>query len=251
MLFHGIHPYGFDLLYWLIILVSVVLSGGAALLVKLQFSRGKSIAIASGLTGCEVAARILRDADITDVNIEEYPGMLSDHYSPMTKTLSLSPEVYRGRTAAAAGVAAHEVGHAIQHARGYAPLWLRSVLMPMASIGSMLGPIIIFVGIALDAAAQAASGHHDWGYFLAVTGVCFFGAAAAFSVITLPVEFNASGRARERLTALGITRPGDEDNAVRGVLTAAGLTYVAAAVSAILWLLYYAWRAGLLGGRRN
>lgn len=243
--------HGDMLIYLGIIVAGLALSGLAALLVKLQFARGSRIAIRSGMTGREVAEAILRDADIRDVNVVEHQGFLSDHYNPMSKTLALSPDVYGRATAAAAGVAAHEVGHAIQHARGYAPMWMRSILVPVANLGSMLGPIIIMVGGGLGAAQQAASGVPGLGLTIAIIGVTLFGAATLFTLITVPVEFNASSRAKQRLVALGITRPGEEDDAVRGVLLAAGLTYVAAAVSAILWLLYYLWQLGLIGGQRR
>jgi hypothetical protein len=223
-----------DLAYWGIAILGMLLSGGAALLVRMQFSRGQKIDIASGLTGREVAERVLRDADIRDVQIVEHEGFLSDHYNPMTKTLALSPDVYNGVTAAAAGVAAHEVGHAIQHARNYGPMWMRSLLVPPANIGSSLGPIMIAIGMALGAAHG-----HNFGHTLAIAGVVLFAAATAFTLVTVPVEFNASARAKERLVALGITRPGPEDDAVRGVLLAAGMTYVAAAVTSILYLLYF------------
>lgn len=239
------------LIYIGIMVVGFAISGGAALLVKLAFARGARIAIRSGMTGREVAEAILRDADIRDVKVVEHQGFLSDHYNPMNKTLALSPDVYHRATASAAGVAAHEVGHAIQHARGYAPMWMRSILVPVANLGSMLGPVIIMVGGGLGAAEQAAKGIPGLGLTLALIGVGLFVAATLFTLITVPVEFNASSRAKERLIALGITRPGEEDNAVRGVLTAAGLTYVAAAVTSILWLLYWLWRAGLIGGQRR
>ncbi len=239
-----------DPTYLIIMVVGMALSGLAALLVKMQFARAQKIAIASGLTGREVAARVLRDADITDVEIVEHPGFLSDHYNPMTKTLALSPEVYNGITAAAAGIAAHEVGHAIQHARGYAPMWVRSALVPVANIGNMIGPWLVIIGAGLGAAHQAAHGG-GLGYTLALAGVALFGTATAFSLVTVPVEFNASARARERLVALGITQPGEEDHAVRGVLLAAGMTYIAGAGIALMNLLYWAAQAGLLGGRRD
>lgn len=243
--------FGFDPVYIIILVFSMLLSGGAALLVKLQFSRGQKIAIRSGLTGHEVAERILRDAGITNVTVHEHQGFLSDHYNPMDRTLHLSPEVYNGTDAAAAGVAAHEVGHAIQHAHGYFPMWIRSALVPLANIGSMLGPWLVIIGIFMGSADQLAKGHPGWASWLAIGGVALFGMAAAFSLVTVPVEFNASARARDRLVALGITSPGAEDAAVRGVLTAAGLTYVAAAVTALIQLIYWAWRAGLIGGGRR
>jgi uncharacterized protein len=240
-----------NLLFWAILIGSMLLSGGAALLVKMQFSRGQRIAIASGLTGREVAERILRDADISDVTVVEHQGFLSDHYNPMTKTLALSPDVYNGISASSAGVAAHEVGHAIQHARAYSPLWMRSVLVPVANIGSMLGPWIVIAGAMMGAAQQAAAGKGGLALTIGLVGVALFGAATLFTLVTVPVEFNASSRAKDRLIALGITRTGEEDNAVRGVLMAAGLTYVAAAVTSIAWLIYYLMQLGLLGGRRD
>ena len=238
--------YHMSLSYWLILGISAALSGLAALLVRTQFSRGQAVALSSGLTGCEVAQRVLDDAGIRDVSIEEHQGFLSDHYNPATKTLALSPEVYSGITAASAGVAAHEVGHAIQHARGYAPMWLRSALVPVANLGQGLGPLLVMIGAGMGIAAHGVG--HGLGYDIAIVGLALFVGAMCFTVITVPVEFNASARARERLVALGITRPGPEDDVVRGVLFAAGLTYVAAAVTSILWVLYYAMQLGLLGG---
>jgi uncharacterized protein len=242
-------PIDSSLFFWAILIGSMLLSGAASLLVRLQFSRGQRIAIASGLTGREVAERILKDADISDVQVVEHQGFLSDHYNPMSKTLALSPEVYNGVSAASAGVAAHEVGHAIQHARSYGPLWMRSILVPVANIGSMLGPWIVIAGAAMGAAQQAAAGRQGLALTIGMIGVALFGAATLFTLVTVPVEFNASSRAKERLVALGITRPGAEDNAVRGVLTAAGLTYVAAAITSIAWLVYYLMQLGLLGRR--
>jgi Zn-dependent membrane protease YugP len=229
-------------------IIGLALSGAAAWAVRIYFARGQRVHLRSGLSGREVAERILADARVSGVQVTEHQGFLSDHYNPLSRTLALSPDVYHGVTAAAAGVAAHEVGHALQHARGYAPLWLRSLLVPVANLGSMLGPVIVAVGSGMAVASMQSTGHPGVGYGIAVAGVVLFAAAAAFTLVTVPVEFNASARARERLVALGITRPGAEDAAVRGVLLAAGLTYVAAAVTAILWLLYYLWQLGLLGG---
>lgn len=241
----------FDPIYLIIVIVGMALSGGAALLVRAQFARGRRVPLSNHLTGRQVAEAILRDADIVDVSIVEHHGMLSDHYHPATKTLALSSDVFHGTDAAAAGVAAHEVGHAVQHARGYAPLWMRSLLVPVANIGSMLGPYIVIAGILMGAAQQAMAGIHGAGYWVAVSGVALFAMAALFTLITVPVEFDASSRAKERLSALGLVRAGTETDAVRGVLTAAGLTYVAAAANSLMLLAYWAWQAGLLGGRRN
>lgn len=235
----------FDPLYMGILLVTLALSGAVSWLVNSRFKAGQKVPITSGLTGADVAKAILMDAGITDVKILEHRGFLSDHYNPLNKTLNLSSEVFHGRSASSAGVAAHEVGHAIQHATGYFPLWLRSFIVPAANLGSNLGPWLVIIGIILMSAGRAL------GYSLAVAGVVLFGLATLFTLVTVPVEFDASSRAKKILARLNIVSPGREYNAVSGVLFAAGLTYVAAAIGSILQLLYWALRAGLLGGRRD
>ena len=235
----------FDPLYMSILLVTLVLSGAVSLLVKSRFAAGQKVRITSGLTGADVAKAILMDAGITDVKVLVHQGFLSDHYNPLNKTLNLSKEVYYGQNASAAGVAAHEVGHAIQHAQGYFPLWLRSFIVPAANIGSNLGPWLVILGIILMSAGRAL------GYSLAVVGVLLFALATFFTLVTVPVEFDASSRAKKALARMDIVAQGWEYNTVSGVLLAAGLTYVAAAISSILQLLYWAYRAGLIGGRRD
>ncbi len=229
-----------DLAYLVIAGITLVLSAVASLLVKAQVARARRVPAASGLSGAETAAlSVVADA-----------GRLSDHYNPLTRTLALSHEVYHGRDAAALGIAAHEAGHALQHARGYLPMWVRSALVPVAGLGSALGPWLVIAGIALGAAQQAAVPGIGW--WLAAVGLALFGAAAAFTVVTLPVEFDASARARRLLEEYGLIRAGGEEAAaVRGVLTAAGLTYVAAAATSVLWLLYWAWQAGFLSGQNR
>ncbi len=238
----------FDATYMILILVGIALSGGAALMVKMRFKSGAKVAISSGYTGAQVAKAILQSCGISDVSVHEHKGFLSDHYNPLNKTLNLSPEVYNGRSAASAGVAAHEVGHAIQHAQNYFPMWIRSTIVPAANIGSNLGPWIIIVGIMLGAGAEVNSG---LGHYIAAIGVALFAMATAFTLVTVPVEFDASARAKRQLENLSIVRPGTEANTVSSVLTAAGLTYVAAAINSIIMLLYWAYKAGLIGGRRN
>jgi len=238
----------FDPIYMILTLAAVVLSGGAAFLVKSKFKSGEKVLISSGYTGAQVASAILKSYGISDVSVHEHKGFLSDHYNPLNKTLNLSPEVYNGRSAASAGVAAHEVGHAIQHAENYFPMWIRSTIVPAANIGSNLGPWIIMIGIMLGAGAGINPGI---GHSIAVLGVALFAMATAFTLVTVPVEFDASARAKHQLESLSIVRPGAEANTVSSVLTAAGLTYVAAAINSILMLLYWAYRAGLIGGRRN
>jgi Zn-dependent membrane protease YugP len=238
----------FDPVYMLLLFASAVLSGGAAFMVKRRFKNGEKVLISSGYTGAQVAKAILQSFDIKDVSVHEHKGFLSDHYNPLNKTLNLSPEVYNGRSAASAGVAAHEAGHAIQHCQNYFPMWIRSTIVPAANIGSNLGPWLIIIGIMLGAGAEINPGI---GHLLAVLGVALFAMAVAFTIATVPVEFDASARAKKQLEILSFVRPGTEANAVSSVLTAAGLTYVAAAINSILMLLYWAYRAGLIGGRRN
>ena len=235
----------FDPLYMSILLVTLVLSGAVSLLVKSRFAAGQKVRIMSGLTGADVAKAILMDAGITDVKVLVHQGFLSDHYNPLNKTLNLSKEVYYGQNASAAGVAAHEVGHAIQHAQGYFPLWLCSFIVPAANIGSNLGPWLVILGVILMSAGRAL------GYSLAIVGVLLFALATFFTLVTVPVEFDASSRAKKALARMDIVAQGREYNTVSGVLFAAGLTYVAAAISSILQLLYWAYRAGLIGGRRD
>jgi hypothetical protein len=243
--------FGFDPIYLLILGVGMAISLAASAYVKYAFNRGSEVPLRSGMTGAEVARRILRDQDITDVEVHEHEGFLSDHYNPMDKTLNLSPDVYNGRSAAAAGVAAHEVGHALQHAQGDVTMWARSILVYPAHFGSMLGPILVSIGVIMGSAAQVAHGYHGFAYYLAIAGVGMFGIATACSIFIVFNEFNASSRARGHLVRLGITSAGVEDDTVRSVLNAAGLTYLAAAVTALMQLLYWAWRAGLLGGGRR
>ena len=224
-----------------------LLSAGASVMVKSRYARARQVPTARGLAGAEIAQMICDAEGLDDVRIHEHQGWLSDHYNPLNKTLNLSPEVYHGRDAAAAGIAAHEVGHAIQHARGYVPLKMRSVLVPAANIGSNLGPWLFIISIMLGG-ATAAGGPAT---MLAYAGVALFGAATLFTLVTLPVEFDASARAKTILLQQGFINQGDENDAVKSVLGAAALTYVAAAISSVLMLLYWAYRAGLIGGRSN
>ena len=235
----------FDPIYMGILLFTLAISGIVSAMVKSRFNAGQKVRIQIGLTGAEVASAILADAGIFDVRIQETRGFLSDYYNPMDKTLNLSSEVFHGRSASSAGVAAHEVGHAIQHAQNYFPMWLRSAIVPAANIGSNLGPWLVILGIIISA------GKPIIGTNIATIDVLLFGIATLFSLVTVPVEFDASSRAKKCLARLNILAPGRERDVVAGVLFAAGLTYVAAAVSSILQLLYWALRAGLLGGRSD
>ncbi len=239
----------FDPLYLIIMLTCLALSAVTSLRVKAAFAQGKKTAVSSGVTGAEAAARILKANGIFDVKIIEGKGFLTDHYNPATKNLVLSPDVYRGSSAASVGVAAHEVGHAVQHATGYRWLGLRTALVPVVNIGSNIGLWLVIIGIILGSAYQASSGNLSIGYYLALTGVILYSATFVFSVVTVPVEIDASRRAVRELEADGITRSAEETEAVRKVLSAAALTYVAAAIGSLLQLAYWVLRSGILNRR--
>ncbi|MBN2225098.1 MAG: zinc metallopeptidase [Deltaproteobacteria bacterium] len=226
----------FDPLYLLLMAPAFIFSLITSFWVKSAFRKYSKVATASGLTGAQAAARVMRSANVNDVQIEATRGFLSDHYDPSKKVLRLSPDVYQGRSIASIGVAAHEAGHAIQDAAGYAPMKLRSAIVPMASIGSNLSWILLIGGAILGMAG------------LIKVGAVLFSAVVAFQIVTLPVEINASRRALAAISSSGILIAQEQVGA-RKVLTAAAMTYVAAAASAILTLLYFLIRAGLLGGR--
>lgn len=234
----------FDPLYMFILIFGLALSGVFSFMVSSRFKAGQKVRIASGLTGVQVAKAILADAGISDVTIHEAQGFLADHYNPLNKTLHLSKDVYHGTNASAAGVAAHEVGHALQHAENYFPMWLRSFIVPAANVGSNLGPWLVIAGILLMSFQSLGMGQS-----VAIFGVGLFGLSTLFTFVTIPVEFDASSRAKKRLQALNIVQQGPEYKAVSAVLLAAGLTYVAAAIQSVMQLLYWAIRAGLLRGR--
>ncbi|MBN1320204.1 MAG: zinc metallopeptidase [Thermoleophilia bacterium] len=216
--------------YWdLILLVpAVVLGIYAQYKVKSAFNRYSQIPSARGLTGAQGARMVLDSAGLANVGIEVGGSTLSDHYDPRTRTLSLSPEVGNSNSLAALGVAAHEAGHAIQHAQGYAAFKLRSAMVPVANIGTNLGLILFIVGIVI----ASYSGNS----LLMNIGIVLYAAAVLFTLVTLPVEFNASRRAMAELQNRSIL-VADELTGARKVLSAAALTYVAAALSAILTLL--------------
>lgn len=226
-----------DPLYFVFVGPAFILGMIAQGMVRSAFHRWSQVATRSGLTGAEVAARVLSTSDIRDVGIEISAGMLSDHYDPRTRTLRLSEQNYHGRSVAAAAIAAHEAGHAIQHARKYAPLALRSMYVPLASLGSGLSFPLLFAGFIFA-----------WKP-LVLAGVALFSAVVLFQILTLPVEFDASRRAKRVLIDGGMVTDDEEARGVSKVLNAAALTYVAATLQAVLTLLYYLHILGLLGRR--
>ncbi|MSO21268.1 MAG: zinc metallopeptidase [Acidobacteria bacterium] len=228
----------FDPMYFLFIGPGLLLSLWASFQVKRAFGKYSKVRSMRGMSGAEAAAELLRGAGITDVKIVRHQGMLTDHYNPLTKTLALSEPVYDSDSIAAIGVATHEAGHAIQHARAYGPLWLRSALVPTANIGSSLGYIVMTAGLMFSSAN------------IVLFGAVLFSAVLLFQIVTLPVEFNASNRAKALVVDYGIVTA-QEREGIDKVLNAAALTYVAAAISTLLTLLYFLMRAGLFGGRRD
>lgn len=228
----------FDSTYLLFIAPGLALSLWASFRVKSTFKRYSQVPSMRGLSGAEAARELLRGAGITDVSIVRSQGMLSDHYNPVNKTLALSEPVHDSRSIAAIGVATHEAGHAIQHAQHYAPLWVRSALVPTANIGSSIGYFVMLIGLMMTSSQMV------------LVGAVLFSAVLAFQIVTLPVEFNASNRAKALVVQQGIVAL-DERRGIDKVLNAAALTYVAAAVSTLLTLLYFLVRSGLIGGRSD
>ncbi len=220
----------FDPIFLIVSLPALLLGLWAQMKVKSAFNKYSKVPAGRGTAGAQVARRILDANGLGNVNVEETRGFLSDHYDPRSRTLRLSPRVYQSNSLAAVGVAAHEAGHALQHSANYAPLALRSAIVPSVQIGSWLGPIIFIIGIFMGSGL---------GFTISLVGLILFAAVAVFTLVTLPVEFNASKRAKEILVAQGFVGQ-HEMKGVNAVLDAAALTYVAAAIQAITTLLYYA-----------
>lgn len=228
-------PFYFNPLYLVFALPGLLLGFYAQARVRSAFAKYERVRSATGMTGAQAARRILDSNGLSNVAVERVNGFLSDHYDPRQKVLRLSPQVYDTPSLAAVGVAAHEAGHALQDQQHYAPLQLRSALVPSVQIGGWVGPLIFFIGLSLNTT-------------IAWVGLILFGLTALFALITLPVEFDASKRAKLLLVSQGILAP-QEIQGVNRVLDAAALTYVAAAIQAIMTLAYYAFI--LLGRRRD
>lgn len=233
----------FDPLYLLVIGIGMGLSLYASAITKGRFRKYSKYTTRSRLTGADVARKILEDNNIRDVRVEAVPGELTDHYDPRSKTLRLSESVHDSNSMAAFGVAAHEVGHAIQHAKSYTLLSFRSAWVPVANLGGGLSMIVIFLAFFLGGAESATGTSLSW------LGVLLFGCTTVFTLVTLPVEFDASNRALVCLQKGNYVTEKELDGA-RKVLNAAAMTYVAAFITSLLTLLYWAHRLGLLGGRR-
>ena len=217
--------------YWdptyILVVIGAVICMIASARVKGTFNKYSQLRSMSGMNGAQVAQRVLQAAGIYDVQVRHVSGSLTDHYDPRTKTVNLSDPVYNATSVAALGVAAHECGHAIQHAKSYAPLSIRSALVPIANFGSMLAWPVILIGLFFNTRSSG---------LIIDIGILLFSAAVLFQLVTLPVEFDASRRALVMLRTQGILAD-DELNYTRRVLKSAALTYVASAAAAILQLL--------------
>lgn len=227
----------FDSSYIILVVFGLLLTGLPQLLVRNTYKKYTQVPSKMGLTGADVARRILAENNITDVSVENTPGELSDHYDPSAKVVRLSESIYGGRSVSAAGIAAHEVGHAIQDNRGYYPMKIRAGLFPSVMLGQTLGPWLMIIGIMLRSSA-----HFGFGDEIALIGLTFYASVFLFQVITLPVEINASQRALRALADGGYLAEGEEFLGGKRVLTAAACTYIAAALYSLLELAYWAWR---------
>jgi Zn-dependent membrane protease YugP len=224
----------FDINYLIYMLPAFILMAVTSWYVRSAYNKWSQVRAASGLSGADAARRLISSSGLYDVRLEGIAGKMTDHYDPRDKVLRLSSDVANRPSVASLAIAAHELGHAMQDAEGYFPLRLRAALVPAVNIGSNLGWFLIIIGLFLG-----------W-MQLAWIGVVAFAAGAVFALATLPVEFDASARAKRMLADAGIIYSDEERNGVNAVLNAAALTYVAALVTAVMQLLYF---VGLVGGR--
>jgi len=222
----------FDPLYMILTIPALVFSLYAQWKVKSTFAKYARVGVRSGMTGADAARAIIRASGMQGVTVERHGGFLSDHYDPRAKVLRLSPDVHDGRSISSVAVAAHEAGHSLQDAAGYAPLVWRSKLVPLTQIGSSLWFLPFFAGAIIPSLGQ-----------LMWVGAALFAMVVVFQLVTLPTEFNASNRAKAVLATTGIVSTQDEARGVEKVLDAAAMTYVAALVASLMQLLYIVMRA--------
>jgi Zn-dependent membrane protease YugP len=221
----------FDPLWLVLTIPALLFSLYAQWKVKSTFHKYSRFGVRSGMTGAEAARAIIRESGMQNVTVERHAGFLSDHYDPRSKVLRLSPDVHDGRSISSVAVAAHEAGHSLQDAHGYAPLAVRSLLVPVTTIGSQLWYLPFVIGLAIQSSG------------LMWVGAALFAMVVVFQIVTLPTEFNASNRAKAVLASSGIVSTQEEAVGVEKVLDAAALTYVAALVASIMQLLYIVLRA--------
>lgn len=232
---------GIGMGYWILIGGIALVSWLVSNQLKQKFKKYSQIHLRNGMSGKEIAEKMLADNGITDVEVISVKGQLTDHYNPANKTVNLSESVYSQRNAAAAAVAAHECGHAVQHAQAYSALKMRSALVPVVSVTSGMSQWLVIGGLILGAAAGAG-----FGYYIAIAGLVFMGFATLFSFITLPVEYDASNRALAWLKGKNMLTP-EEFKGSEDALKWAARTYLVAAIGALASLLY--WAMQVFGGR--
>lgn len=229
----------FDPMYLCFMIPAIALMGFASWYVRHAYNKWSQVRATSGLTGHQAAQRLISTGNLYGLQVQGTAGELTDHYDPRNKTLFLSPGVANSPSVAAVAIAAHELGHALQDTEEYFPMRIRSLLVPAVNIGSNLGWILIMIGLVLRLTE------------LAWVGVAVFSAGALFALATLPVEFNASARAKQLLYQTGIIQTEEEQRGVNQVLNAAALTYVAGLITAVMQLLYYVLLVSGMGGRRR
>ena len=212
----------------------------AQILVKTRYAKYSKVASSRGLTGAEAARTVLEANGVSGVGIGAVAGELTDNYNPKDNCIYLSDGVFGTNSVAAVGIAAHEAGHAVQHAQGYSPIKVRTAILPVCNLGAKIGPLLIIAGFIIAYAAESAAAY-DIANTLYMVGIILFSAVAVFQLVTLPVEINASRRAVRALGDSG-TLEGDELKGAKKVLTAAALTYVAALATSVIQILYYATR---------
>ncbi len=229
--------YGY-LQYLIFMLPVIIISLAAQMMVKSRFNRFSRVMSRRGMTGADAARAVLNAGGVDNVQVGSIAGNLTDNFNPKTNRISLSEPVYGSTSVAAIGVAAHEAGHALQYAEDYSPMRFRAAIIPVCNLGSRIGPLMIIIGCLISYSAAALA---DLGVMLYLAGLVLFGAVALFQLITLPVELNASRRAMQALER-GNMLESDELSGARKVLTAAAMTYLAALLTSVMQILYYATR---------
>lgn len=242
------------LYYYLIslglLLLCALLSGWASLRVRSAYQKYSRQASASRMTGYDTAVRLLRANGIDTISVQRVSGTLTDHYNPTKQVVNLSESTYGDDSVAAVAVAAHEIGHVVQHASGYVPYRIRAALVPVANIGSGLALPLVLLGLILDLFVYAGQGS-DWGFYIALVGVVLYGLSTLFTLVTLPVELDASRRAKKMLVQEGILAQGETEGAQK-VLSAAAFTYVAALLTSLVYFLrFFLWVMLLFGRNRR
>lgn len=230
--------------YMLISIIGMVIIFIPQMIIKSTYKKFSKIKAVRNMTGADVAKSMLQNAGINNVEVMPIGGELSDHYDPTKKVVNLSEDIFYGNSISSLGIAAHEVGHAIQDNQGYLPMKIRAGIFPAVQAGQMLGPLLLMAGLGL----RFGLGMGEFTTLIALMGICLYGAVVLFHIVTLPVEFNASFRAVKVLAGGGYLVDKKEVGGVEAVLTAAALTYVAAALYALIELLYWVW---VFFGRNN